>query len=168
MKGTIRTKEKCPICGSSFHESRHGLTCRRCGTEPNRYFIDFWWQGQRLKVYADRQGYPLTDYEQSSRLLTVMRSEVDRGSFDCRLYANQSLKPLQFNNYVQAWLERQHRRAEKGLISNEYVRKLESYVRLYLVPGLGRFNLKDLNEGHIEDFCLELPSRLSIRTRKHI
>lgn len=168
MKGTIRTKEKCPKCSRSFHETRRGLYCQRCGTEPNRYFIDFWWQGQRLKIYADRQGYSLTDYEQASRLLTVMRSEVDRGAFDWRLYASQSLKPLQFSNYVKAWVERQLQRAEKGHISHEYVRKLESYARLYLVPGLGRHNLKDLNEGHIEDFWLELPSRLSMRTRRHI
>jgi integrase len=168
MKGTIRTKEKCPKCRGSFQESRLGLMCPNCDTEPKHYFVDFWWQGQRLKVYADRQGYPLTDYEQASRLLTVMRSEVDRNAFDPRLYASQSLKPLQFSNYLQSWLDRQCQRAEKGHISHEYVRKLTSYVRLYLVPCLGRFNIKDINEGHIEDFWLDLPNRLSMRSRQHI
>jgi hypothetical protein len=107
MIGTIRTKEKCLRCGGPFQESRRGLECRRCRTKPNRYFIDFPWRGQRLKIYTDQRNYPLSDYEQASRLLNVMRDEVDRGAFDQRKYVRQALKPLQFDNYAKAWLERQ-------------------------------------------------------------
>jgi integrase len=168
MIGTIRTKEKCPQCGGPFQKARQSLECRRCRTKPNRYFIDFPWRGQRLKIYTDQRNYPLSDYEQANRLLHVMRDEVDRGAFDLRKYVHQALKPLQFDNYATAWIGRQSRRAEQGHITWEYFRKLRGYVHNHLIPSLGRYNVRDLQEGQIEDFWLELPSRLTLKTRHHI
>lgn len=63
----IRTKERCSVCGKAFTEvSGIGLVCLRCKTIPRRYFIDLHWEEKRVRVYSDRNGQPLSSYEQAN------------------------------------------------------------------------------------------------------
>lgn len=51
-------------------------------------------------------------------------------------------------------------------IYNWYITGL--WLRRYLVPAFGRLSIRDLREGHIEDFLLSLPRSLSPKTQENI
>jgi hypothetical protein len=85
MKGTIRTKEKCPKCGGKFEGQP--LECQNCLTQPRRYFIDLYWQKQ-IKLYLGRDGVALDSWLRAERLLTAIRHEIDLGIFDPKDYVS--------------------------------------------------------------------------------
>lgn len=144
------------------------LKCPSCWTAPHRYYLDLHWKGERLRIFSDSDGFALDSWERSERLLNSIRHQIDSGKFDPREYVSREIKNLRFDNYVQAWLDRQIKRSEQGLLAREYVRKLKGYVQNYLIPALGTRSIKDILEGHLEDFWLSLPGRLSLKTRHHI
>jgi hypothetical protein len=141
------------------------LHCPKCFTEPKRFLVDIYWPGQgRIKLYSDQDSYPLDSYERAFRLLTSIRHEIDQGKFDPREYVKVELKSLRFDNYVEAWLEKRDREANKGRLSREYQRSVRSYRRNYLIPFFRNRSIRDLREGHIEDFVDQLPEKLSTKT----
>lgn len=163
MKGHVRTLEKCSLCQGKFQGQP--LHCPKCFTTPKRFFVDISWPGQgRIKLYSGQDGHPLDSYERASRLLTAIRYEIDRGKFDPREYVKVELKSLRFDNYVEAWLEKRDTEADKGRLSREYQRSVRSYCRNYLIPFFQNRSIRDLREGHIEDFVAQLPEHLSTKT----
>ena len=168
MVGSVKTKDKCPKCKGKFIESAKGLTCPRCKTIPRRYYLDFHWLGERIKLYSDQQGYPLDSWERAQRLLTSIRHEIDLGKFDPKDYIRRELQSLKFENYVVAWLERREKECSRRDISKSYLIETRDYVRRYYVPFFGKFNIRDIREAHIEDFRNWLPEHLSAKTVRNI
>jgi integrase len=162
MVGAVRTKEKCPRCGSKF--AGEPLRCPSCLTIPRRYFVDFSWPGQgRIKLYTDQQGYPLDSWERATRLLNAIRYEIDQGKFDPKEYVKQELKSLLFENYAMEWLKRRESEYQHRLISKSYLKSLKEYTKNYYVPFFGKKSIRDIREGHLEDFKNWLPC-LSTKT----
>ncbi len=166
MWGAIRTKERCPACGGKFVEGKRGLQCPKCLTTPRKYFLDIPQLGANRKLYSDTTGHPFDSYERASQELSTIRTEVRKGTFDPRNYVKRDLKGLLFSNYADLWLERQEKRIEGGYISREYFRSVKSLLKNHLVPFFGKRNIRDIHEGLIEDFLLQLPSHLSAKTRQ--
>ncbi len=66
MNGTIRAKGKCPVCQGKFTEIKKlGFICPEHQTTPKRFFIDFFNQSQRFKLYSDKQGQILDSYQRA-------------------------------------------------------------------------------------------------------
>jgi len=167
MKGTIRTKEKCPKCKGKF--KGEPLSCPTCLIQPHRYFVDIYWKGEgQIKLYSGQDGLPLDSWIRADRLLTHIRHEIDLGKFDPRNYVSRELKPLLFANYIQAWIDRRQKDCERLLISRAYLKEIEAYTRRYFVPFFGRFSIRDLKKRHIEDFLHQLPDHLSTKTVRNI
>ncbi len=169
MVGKIRTLEHCPKCVGKFEGEP--LRCPKCLVEPRRYFIDLHLSalpGGRAKIYSDPDGYALDSYERAERILTTIRYEIDRGKFDPRDYVRKEIKGLEFEIYVRRWLERRRQDRDIGVLSHEYLRKLEGYCNKYLIPYFARRPLRDIYEGHIDDFKRSLPGSLSLKTIAHI
>lgn len=164
MKGTIRTLEKCRSCGQPFGLTGRGLECRRCKTFPRRYFIDFWWQGQRLKVYTGKDGHALDSWARATRLLESMRAQVDAGTFHPKDWL---IKPMSFQVYLEEWLKKQAKRQEKGEVSYGYLKSITNLSRRHLAPFFGQKNIRDIYEGTIDDFLEQLPD-LSPKMVKNI
>ena len=162
MAGTIRTLERCPACGGKFQGEP--LRCPRCKTAPTRYFIDFGWKGNRLRIFTDKEGHPLSSWEGTYRLLTVMRAKVDEKNFDLRKYVKVEVKGLIFSNYAAAWLARREKEVERGHLSRGYFRSVKIYVNRFLDPFFGKYNIRDIHEGLIEDFRDQLPVSLKLKT----
>ena len=54
-KGWIRTIAKC--CRKSYpSEKSKDLVCSVCGSNPDTYFIDLAYKGNRKRLYSDRDG----------------------------------------------------------------------------------------------------------------
>jgi len=167
MVGAVRTKEKCPRCGGKF--AGKPLRCPSCLTTPRRYFVDFSWPGQgRIKLYTDQQGYPLDSWERAQRLLNGIRYEVDQGKFDPREYVKREVRALRFENYVKGWLERLEARHRRGEVSWGYLQFAKGAVGKYMIPLLGKKDIRDIREGQVEDFREALTSQLKSKTVANI
>ena len=165
MIGSIRTKEVCPRCGRRF--TGEPLKCAKCQTTPRRYFVDFYWKKQ-IKLYSDQDGFPLSSWEQAHRLLSSIRYQIDRSrkskgkiTFDPKDYVKGDLKAFQCENYFQAWLERRQKEVDRDHLSRGYLRSVNSYLKIHLIPFFGELNIRELSEGNIEDFRDQLPTHLS-------
>jgi integrase len=167
MVGRIRTKEKCPY-GGKFVEGRKGLVCPECQRTPRRYFLDIPQLGPNRKIYSESTGYPFDSYERADQELSTIRTEIRKGTFDVRNYVKRELKVLQFSNYAEAWLTRRQKAVECGDLAREYMRSVRSYVKNYMIPFFKERSIRDINEGWIEDFRLQLPKHLKAKTVANI
>ena len=166
MAGHIRTLQKCPGCAGKF--SGPGIICPTCLTHPTRYFIDLWWRG-RLKIYTDPQGYPLDSYARTEQLLSTIRHQIGKGTFDPADFTARELKGLLFENYATAWLERRQKEVGRASgISRAYFKEIRRYVKNYYTPFFNVQNLRDLRKGHLLDFVAQLPEHLSAKTVSNI
>jgi integrase len=172
MVGKIRTKEKCPRCLQKFEGEP--LKCPKCKIPPSRYYIDLYWKKQ-IKLYRDQDGYLLTSWEQASRFLAHIRYEIDRSQksagkfvFDPKNYVRQDLKALQFENYILAWLIRREREVGREQLSRGYLRSTKSYISNHMTPFFRDSNIREINEGMVEDFRDQLPMHLRSKTVANI
>lgn len=166
MAGYVRTKEKCPRCGGKF--AGEPLRCQACYTQPSRLYLDLPWHGQKIKLYSDQDGYPLDSYDRAARLLSHVRYEIDRGLFDPKNYVKRDVRGLLLENYLAAWLDRKTLEAERGQLSRSYLHSVKVYLRRYILPGFRGRNIREVTEGHLEDFKNGLPPGLSGKTVKNI
>lgn len=162
MSGHIRTMQKCPRCKGKFRGTP--LICPACSIAPTKYYIDFPWNGERLRIFTGQDGYSLSDWVATDRLLTSMRYEVDRGNFDPKDFLKKEIHGLQFDNYCRSWLSRREKELAKGLISQGYFTELKAYANRYFIPFFDRKSIRDIREAHIEDFRDILPDHLSHKT----
>lgn len=168
MKGSIRTKEKCPRCGEKFTEKPH-LHCPPCQTVPKRYFIDVYQKGfGRLKVYSDKMGYPLDSYLRATRVLEAIRYEIDQHIFDPTKYVAADLIDFRFETRVEAWYQSKLREVEKGNLAASYVRSLHCYIHNYYLPFFKGMDVRDMRSYHIQQFYEKAPNGKSLKYLKNI
>lgn len=165
MAGTIRTMQRCPNCKDRFPKD---LVCPTCQTRPSRYYIDLWYNGERLRIFTDPYGYPLDSLARTEQLLSTIRHQIGVGKFDPKEYVARELKNLQFDNYAMSWLERCQAAVSRRLISRAYFKELKRYTTSYFIPFFVRTNIRDLRDGHIKDFANWLPEHLSAKTAANI
>lgn len=158
--------EKCPKCKGKFQGEP--LCCRKCKTTPHRFYIDLWWKGERHRIFSGRDNYPLDSWERSSRLITAIRESIDRGIFDPRDFIRKEIKHLQFENYIQTWLERRRQECEHRHLARSYFKDLRGAVHNYFVPFFTGKNLRDIRSGDILDFRNWLPKNLSLKTVRNL
>lgn len=166
MIGTIRTKQKCPVCQGKFTGSP--LQCLSCRTTPTKYYLDFHFQGQRIRVFCDNHGFALDSWPRADRLLNSIRLEMDEKTFDPRDYAPKEIKSLRFSAYIQTWITRRTKEIDKAQLSRSYLQSIKVYSNQYLIPFFQKKNIRDLHEGMIEDFQAQLPDKLSPKTVANI
>lgn len=132
------------------------------------FYIDLHWEGERFRLYSDKDGEPLDSERRADRLLSHIRYEIDHGTFNPSDYSKQPRTALRFENYMAAWLLRQEIKTKQGQIARGYLRSVESYTRNYLIPFFQGRSIRDIYEGPVEDFLLQLPNHLSTKTRHNI
>ncbi len=106
MKGTIRAKGKCPVCYGKFTEIKKlGFICPEHQTTPKRFYIDFFHQGQRFRLFSDRQGQLLDSYQRAENLLSRIDSEINDHTFDPTRYVRQELEKFYVSNLLDKFLD---------------------------------------------------------------
>lgn len=165
MKGTIRTKEKCPKCGGKFQGTP--LHCPTCFTTPKKYCIDIY-EKVRLRIYSDKQGNSLDSYERAYRVLNVIRYEIDQHIFDYTKYRKEDLKNFLFETRIEAWLQDKLREVEKENLASSYTNKLKCYIEQYYLPFFHGMDIREIKTRHVQEFYIQLPSRLSLKYMKNI
>lgn len=132
------------------------------------FYVDLHFQGGRVRLFSDKEGYPLDSEKRAERLLAHIRYELDHGLFDPKNYVKRELKGLQWPNYLDAWVERQAARREAGEISREYLRMIRSLTKNHIREMFGNRSIRDLTKGIIDDAFTGLPKHLSTKTKYNI
>lgn len=90
MKGTIRAKGNCPVCQGKFIEiKRIGYICAEHKTVPNRFYIDLFHKGQRIRLFSDKHGQVIDTYQRASNLISHINFEIQNHTFDPTKYVKQ-------------------------------------------------------------------------------
>jgi integrase len=85
--GTIRARDKCPVCGRNFAEVKGvAFVCLEHKTVPAKLYVDLPWKGQRIRIYSDKTGQVLDTYDRANTVLKTIRAEIENHSFDPQRY----------------------------------------------------------------------------------
>ena len=174
MAGSLHTKQFCPKCGGNFQDTGYDMICQKCHTRPTRLFVSFYWKdpkfkrSKRLRIYSDKQGAPLDSYARAHRVLEVIRSEVDEHRFDPNNYQRKKYEAMGFENIAIGWLQNQIKLMGKGDLAPSYIKELKRFVDKRFIPYFKKHDIRDLKSGHIKSFYLDLPEKLSAKTRRNV
>ncbi len=106
MKGIIRCKGHCEKCGGSFtHVPRLGYICPECKIIPRRFYIDLWFNGNRIRLFSDKTGQTLDSYQRAQNLLAHINYEIKNHIFNPSKYVNSELKEFWTSNLIEKFLE---------------------------------------------------------------
>lgn len=169
MIGKIRTKEKCPVCSKPFENvDDRLLICKEHYTIPSRYFIDLFWMGKQRRIYSDNNGRVLTNYELAFRVLTEIRQKIEKHNFDPIDYVAKKYQALQFAEYARKWVLKYHEMYKRGEVSKITWASKKNYSESRYIPFFGKYDLRDIRTGNIEDFYFSLPANMQPNTKKSI
>ncbi len=169
MRGTIRTKEKCPVCQKPFENIDNKLLiCKEHFTIPSRYFIDICWNGRQRKIYSDNDGQVLNNYEIANRVLTEIRQQIKKHSFDPADYVKKSYQALRFIDYARKWIHKYKEMYNRGEVSQNTWRQKKNITERHFIPFFKNYDIRDIRNGDIEDFYFNLPTDLEPITKKII
>jgi integrase len=138
MLGGIYSDQRCPVCGGVFRDDgKKGLFCEKHpGCAASRFKVKLKYKGKEvLKRFGS--------YEAAQRFLTVLRFQVDEGTFDPRDYRRDN--PLGFENLALSWLKHK----EKEGVS--CMRNLSGHMAKAMAHW-GNMNIKEIGYAEIEDF----------------
>jgi integrase len=163
MPGKIRTKEKCPKCGQAFEYlgEKIGYLCREHLTIPQRFFIDVYY-GRQLKIYSHKTGLVLSSYDLALETLKHIQYEIRNKSFDPSKYVAADIKNFLFESKMDDWLF-----IKQNIDQIRVIDKYKQFKRDYFSFFTGR-DVRDIRTTHIDDFFMQLPGRLSDKTKKNI
>lgn len=97
--------------------------------------------------------------QEAERFLTGLRFKSDEGTFDVRDYRKD--QPLGFKNLAKGFISRKKAQGKRSW------KKMEYHLN-YAISYFDNQNIKEIGEGELEDFFLQLPSHLSGKTRYNI
>ncbi len=105
MKGTIRARGNCPECQGSFEQIKKlGFICPKCKIIPTRFFIDLFYEKNRIKIYSDKTGQVLDSYQRALNLLSSVNTELNEHSFDPSKYVRSELEHFLISNLLDRFL----------------------------------------------------------------
>lgn len=105
MKGAIRAKGHCPVCQGSFTEVKKlGFICAEHKTVPNRFYIDLFHKGQRIRLFSDKHGQAIDTYQRASSLLSHINYEIQNRTFDPTRYVKQDLEKFYVSTLLDKFL----------------------------------------------------------------
>lgn len=164
MAGKIRTRETCRQCGKAFKIIEEvDIFCPICNTRPKTFYIFLYWQGKH-RISRDLNGFILDSYKRAHRLLENIRKDIDDGIFNISNYLPKEIEQFKGRKMLPKW---EQAKKDQGL-SGWHIRKVSEYVKNYYMPFSQDIDIRRIAKYHIEDFLSQLPSKLSLKTKKNI
>jgi len=165
MKGTIRTKEKCPVCQKAFaHIPKLGFLCSGHKTTPTKVYLDLSWNGQRIRIFSDKQGQPLDSYQRALNLQGKINFEIENHIFDSSKYQRVEAEKFWAVNLLEKF-----QISRIGTIAPSYQKDFKRMVKI-AKDFFGAKDLRDLRKMDIADYKehLEKNFKLKGKTVKNI
>jgi integrase len=158
VKG-IRAEGQCPKCKGKFRiDSNKGFICPTCLTHPQRFLIDFWHEGERIRRGTTLDGKTLRSFADAHALLRQAENEIDAHRFDLAKWREREKKEYNFKVLIMEW----HRDKKDLLKTDEraesYVPMLMTYMKHYLIPFFGHMDVRDIRKMHTKEFKNKMSS----------
>lgn len=129
----------------------------------SRYWLQYYFEKKIRRVWSDTQGNPLATEKTARKLASVIDYEIADRSHNPIKYQCNSSQNWIFKTQIQRWLE-EKQKSLKPTTTATY----EFFIRRYLNPFFGDFNLSEIKAYHGLKFLDQLPSSLSPKTKTHI
>jgi integrase len=164
LKG-IRAEGKCPKCKGRFKtDANKGFLCPTCLTHPERFLIDFWHQGERIRRGTTLDGKTLRSFPDAHALLRQAENEIEAHRFDVAKWRERQKKEFNFKVLVMQWYEDKKELMKNNERAPSYVPLLMTYIKHYLLPFFGHMDVRDITPMKIKEFR----KKLSIMSPKRI
>lgn len=138
IRGAIRAKGKCPVCGENFKEiPRLGFICLTHHTVPQRFYVDVSWKNKRPRAFSDKSGQVLDSYQRAQTVLGQIQYEIENGTFNPDNYMHTEMTKMYFSVRAQEWLDEKEVEMLKGNIAPSTVKTYRTYFRCYMMPFFG-------------------------------
>lgn len=126
--------------------------------ERKRWEVGLCWNGRKYRWY---QFLGISNYteEIANEMAGQIRSEMRKGVFDPDKYSFNRKSLYLFSEYAMLWLREYDQAVITDDVSKEYVKHLERYIRLHMLPKLGILDIREINEPVIKDFYLSLAEK---------
>ena len=169
MAGKVTSSARCQSCGRRFAarvvtDSGGGqlLQCK-CGAYVGSPTIKVKWRGQTLVVLYDDRGKRLQTVVHASRALDRIRNQIERNEFRPEYWKKRADNLLLWPAYLDRYLEAEAKRLlPEGKDST--LRAKKAIVKR--LKAIGDKNLRDIQEGDIEDFLVSpVMERLAPKTK---
>lgn len=157
----IRTNEKCPLCGGKFKEYDWTFLCKDCVTRPRFYYIEICWKGKPYKIYCDSYGQGLNSYDKAKAEIERIKQKIAEFVFDPKAYGKKKAILFSFDLYTKKWLKKYQKLLDLDKISQLTYILIERLCRLYYIPYFKDCDIRTIKNKDIEDFYLQLPTRLA-------
>lgn len=160
MKGAIRAKGHCPVCQGNFIEVKKlGFICPTDKVTPQRFFIDLFYRGQRIKLYSDKQGQILDSYQRALTLLAHINYEIKHHVFDPSHYVKQEQQKF----YISALLD-EFLASKSKVIAPSYQHNYRRYIQLARVY-FGARDVRELRKLEIIRYKEHLETNFSFKPK---
>ena len=182
MRGKVRTREKCPVCGKPFKVVEEiDIFCPICQTRPRTFYI-LWYEprtiigkgGKGRQVKNHRITRDLSDnqildsFKRAHRMVERMRGDVDAKTFDLSHYIQPEIEKFKGRRLLVKW----YKSKGKADMAPTHRTEIRRYIRTYYAPIgdkiLASHDCREIKNYHIEDFFDRLPAALSNKTKKNI
>lgn len=166
LKG-IRPEGTCPVCDKTFKwDGQKGYICPVHLTSPQRYTVDFFYKGERIRRGTTLDGKTLRSFADAHSLLRQAENEKASHKLDPTKWKSKDRLEFRFSYLIDNWYKEKEKMMQQGKLAPSYVTKLFSYMQHYYLP---YFNDQDVREiFSCKDFTNQLPERLSLKYQKNI
>ncbi len=173
MRGSIRSRERCPSCWpqaewveQDLGRGRRSLVCSGCGRHAQQPEIRLYWDGREITITRDDSGRRFSHYLEAERTLGHLRSLIEQEKLKPELWRAQKRREFLWENYLEGYLDREARRLlPDQRASLEKKRALVRHMTL-----LNGRSIREITAGHLQDLatapCLHLA--LAPKTRKDL
>lgn len=108
----IRPRFKCEECGGTWQllsekkKEQNGSRyyCPDCKTIPHRWYIDWFQNGKRCRVFKDKSNQALDTYKRAEKVLNSLVSEIENGSFDKTTWVHSDIEKYSCKNLLEQYL----------------------------------------------------------------
>lgn len=168
MKG-IRALGVCPKCYKPFtKDDKKGYFCPDCLTHPERYLVDLFFKGERIRRATTLDGKTLRSFADAHGLLRQAQNEIDAHKFDPSKWKAKDRIDFRFSYQIDRWYREKESEMKKGKLAPSYVPKLFTYITHYYLPFFDNTDVREIFNPAIKDFAQQLPGKLSLKYQKNI
>jgi len=171
----IRAEGRCPKCKGRFKKDiNKGFLCTTCLTRPERFLIDFWYEGERIRRGTTLDGRTLRSFVDANALLRQAENEIEAKRFDVTKWKAKEQKEFNFKTLVMQWYEDKKDLMENNERAPSYVPILLTYIEHYFLPFFGHMDVRDIRTTTIKTFKKQLVNmspkskKLSLKYQKNI
>lgn len=172
MKGIIRAKGVCPNCRKPFSDVSRGISmhkklgfiCIPCKIVPQRFYVDLFYHGKRIRIFSDNQGLPLNTYHGAVNLLGDINYEINNNSFDPVKYHKEKKEKFLISDLLDRFYI-----FKMDSIAPSYRRHYKRYVEIAREFFQSR-DVKEISRSDLDDYRKYLENNLKIseKTIKNI